>query len=98
MKNDLGLRPYKIVIEPLLSNDQKMKRKKFANWVRTKLQKKETIEILFSDENFFDINDVYNSQNGPVWAVDGADANRKGGIKQKRKFPSKVIVWLSAYY
>ena len=98
MKNDLGLRPYKIVIEPLLSNDQKIKRKKFANWVRTKLRKEETIEILFSDENLFDINGVYNSQNGPVWVVDGANANRKGGIKQKRKFPSKVIVWLSAYY
>ena len=31
MKKDLGLRPYKKVIEPLLSNDQKIKRKKFAN-------------------------------------------------------------------
>ena len=27
MKNDLGRRPYKIGIEPLLSNDQKIKRK-----------------------------------------------------------------------
>ena len=31
MKNDLGLRPYKKVIVPLLSNDQKIKQKKFAN-------------------------------------------------------------------
>ena len=31
MEKDLGLRPYKKVIEPLLSNDQKIERKKFAN-------------------------------------------------------------------
>ena len=31
MKNDLWLRSYKKVIEPLLSNDQKIKRKKIAN-------------------------------------------------------------------
>ena len=29
-------------------------------------------------------------------AVDRADANKKGGIKQRRKFPSKVMVWLDA--
>ena len=28
--------------------------------------------------------------------VDRPDANRKGGIKQERKFPSKVMVWLGA--
>lgn len=35
LKNDLGLHPYKKIIEPLLSDDHKFKRKKFANWVRT---------------------------------------------------------------
>ena len=33
MKNDLELRSYQIVIETLLSNDQKIKWKKVANWV-----------------------------------------------------------------
>ena len=31
-----------------------------------------------------------------MWAIDRADANKKGGIKQKRKFPKKVMVWLGA--
>ena len=66
MKNDLGLRPYKKVIEPLLSNDQKIKRKKFANWVGTNFRKKDTMRILFSDEKFFDIDGVYNFQNDRV--------------------------------
>ena len=47
MKNDLGLRPYKKVIEPLLSNDQKIKRKKFANWVRPNFRKEDTENSLF---------------------------------------------------
>ena len=94
MKNDLGLRPYKKVIEPLLSNDQKNKRKKFANWVRTNFGKEDTMTILFSDEKFFDIDGVYSSQNDRVWAVDRADADKKGDIKQRGKFPWKVMVWL----
>ena len=94
MEKDLGLRPYKKVIEPLLSNDQKIQRKKFANWLRTNFRKEDTLRILFSDEKFFDIDGVYNSQNDRVWAVDRADADKKGGIKQRRKFPWKVMVWL----
>ena len=63
MKDDLGLRRYKIVIELLLSNHQKIKRKQRANWVRTKFRKGNIMRILFSDEKFFDIDDVYNSHN-----------------------------------
>lgn len=31
LKIDLGLHPYRIIIEPLLSDDQKVRRKIFAN-------------------------------------------------------------------
>ncbi|CAF1073942.1 unnamed protein product [Rotaria magnacalcarata] len=96
MKNDLGLYPYKKVIEPLLSDDQKLKRKQFANWVRTNFRKEDTLKILFSDEKMFDIDGVYNTQNDRVWAVDRADADKNGGTQQKRKFPQKVMVWLGA--
>ena len=54
---------------------------------------KRTLRILFSDEKFFDIDGVYDSQNDRVWAVDRANADRKGGIKQRRKFAQKVMVW-----
>lgn len=96
LKDNLGLRPYKKIIEPALSDDQKIKRKQFVNWVRTHFRKEETLKILFSDEKFFDIDGVYKSQNDRVWGVDRADADKKGGIKQKQKFPQKVMVWLGA--
>ena len=35
LKNDIGLCPYKKLMEPLLSDDQRVKRKRFADWVRT---------------------------------------------------------------
>ena len=46
MKNHLELRPYKVVIAALLSDDQKIRRKKFANWVRTSFRKQDTMRIL----------------------------------------------------
>ncbi len=96
MKNDLGLYPCKKVIEPLLSDEQKVKRKQFANWVRTNFRKEDTLKILFSDEKMFDIDGVYNTQNDRVWAVDCTNADKNGGIQQRRKFPQKIMVWLGA--
>ena len=96
MKKDLGFRPYKKVIELLLSNNQKIKRKKFVNWLRTNFRKEDTVRILFSNEKFFDIDNVYNSQNDRVWAVDRDNVDKKGGIKQRRKFPWKLMVWFGA--
>ena len=33
LKNDLLLRPYKKIVEPLLTDEHKEKRKKFSKWV-----------------------------------------------------------------
>jgi len=62
LKNDLGLRPYKIQIEPMLTDEHKEKRNQFGNWARKNFRKEDTIEIPFSDEKMFDIDAVYNSQ------------------------------------
>ena len=92
------LRPhsYKIVIEPLFSDDQKIKRKQFANWIRTNFQREDTMRILFSDEKFFHIDGVYNSQNNRASVVSRTDADEKGGIQERQKFPQKVTIWVGA--
>jgi hypothetical protein len=46
----------------------------------------------------FDIDGEYNSQNDRIWAVDRVEANIRGGIRQKRKLPQKVMVWLGARF
>ncbi|CAF4380380.1 unnamed protein product [Rotaria magnacalcarata] len=43
----------------------------------------------------FDIDRIYNSQNDRIWAVNRLAADISGGIRQKRKFPQKVMVWLA---
>lgn len=69
-----------------------VKRKKFKNWIRNNFHKEYTMRILFLDENFFDIDGVYNLQNDRVLTLDSADAGEKGIIQQRRKFPQKVLV------
>ncbi|CAF3966827.1 unnamed protein product [Rotaria sp. Silwood1] len=70
----------------------------FANWIRHNFRKEETMRILFSDEKMFDLDGMYNSQNDIIWAVNRAEADDKGGIKQKQKFPQKVMVWLGVCF
>lgn len=94
LRDDLGCRPYKQLIEPALAEEHKEKRRKFAKWIRTNFRKQDTLKILFSDEKMFDIDAVYNTQNGRIWAVSRDEANERGGIHPKKKFPQKVMVWL----
>ena len=96
LKDDLKLKSYRIKVQPKISEDQKAKRLKFANWIRTNFRKEDTLRFLFSDEKMFDIDGVYNSQNERIWAPSRADADAKGGIKQIQKFPKNVMVWLGA--
>ena len=96
LKKDLGYRSYKKRVQPALTDFEKSKRMKFANWVRHNFRKEHTLRILFSDEKIFDLDSMYNAQDRRIWAVNRDEANKRGGVRQKRKFPQKVMVWLGA--
>ena len=66
----------KKTLEPLLKDEHKAQRKKFANCSRKKFRKE---RILFSDETMFDLDGIYNSENDRIWAVNREEANRRGG-------------------
>ncbi len=83
LKEDLELYPYKMIIQPKLTDEHKIKRKKFANWIFNNFRKEDTMWILFSDEKMFDIDGIYNSQNQRIWASSHAEANERGGIEIK---------------
>ena len=55
LKDHLKLKSYKIKVQPKISEDQKAKRLKLANWIRTNFLKEDTLRFLFSDEKMFDI-------------------------------------------
>ena len=42
-RKDLKMKPYKITVEPLLNDEHKAQRKKFAHWARKKFQKEDTM-------------------------------------------------------
>ena len=77
-----------------MTDTEKLKRKKFANCLRTTFKKEGTLKILFSDEKIYDIDGVCNDHNNRMWAVDRDEADEKAGRKQKRKFSQKIMIWL----
>ena len=79
--------------EPLLTDEHKEKRMKFANWIRRNSRKANMMNILSPEEQKFNIDGVYNSQNDQIWAVNRVVADIKGGIRGTRKFPQKIMVW-----
>ena len=94
LREDLGCLPYKRIKQPKLSDLQKQKRIKFANWVLNNYRKEDINRWLFSDEKFFDLDGIYNAQNDRIWAVSREEADKKGGVREKTKFAMKVMVWL----
>ena len=55
------------------------------------------MRILFSNEEMCDLNGIYNSQNDIIWAINRAEVDDKGDIKQIENFSQKVMVWLGVY-
>ena len=96
LKQDLLYRSYKKRVQPTITDFEKNKRMKFANWLRHNFRKEDTLRILFSDEKMFDLDGMYNAQNDRIWAVNREEADKRGGDQQKRKFPQRVMVWLGA--
>ena len=95
LREDLRLRPYKKTIQPFMTDTHKEKRRAFCKWVLKNFNHRHSMRILFSDEKIFDLDGMYNSQNDRVWATDRGEADLRGGIKKKSKFPQKVMVWLA---
>ena len=42
--------------------------------------------------------DIDNAQYERIWAVKRGGADGKGSVKQKQKFPQKVMVWLGVCF
>ena len=97
MKNDLERRSYKKVIEPLLFNDQKIKRRNICKLGSKKFSKRRNNEnslfrwqILFTLMVSRILKTIECGQEIALMPI------KKGAIKQKRKFPHKVMIWLGA--
>ena len=59
--------------------------------------REDTMKILFSDEELLDIDGICNCRNDRTWTVSRVEADRSGGVKQKRNFSQKVMIWLTVF-
>jgi hypothetical protein len=66
LRDNLLLKPYKKTVKPFLTDTERAKRVKLANWIRKNYRKEDTMRILFSNEKMYDIDGIYNSQNDRV--------------------------------
>ncbi|CAF4156370.1 unnamed protein product, partial [Rotaria magnacalcarata] len=57
-----------------------------------------TAQILFSDEKRFDLDGMHNRQNERIYAATRDEADEKGAVHRKTKFPTGVMVWLGVCY
>ena len=80
LKQDLGYRSYKKGVELALTDFEKSKRMKFTNWVRHNFRKEDTLRILFSDVEIFDLDGMYNAQNDRIWTVNSEETDKRGGV------------------
>ena len=69
LRKDLKLKHYKITVKPLLNDEHKAQKKKFASWARKEFWTEDTMKILFSDEKMFDLDSIHNSENDRIWAL-----------------------------
>ena len=61
------------------------------------LEKEDNRKILFSDEKI-DIDEVYNSQNDHIWAVSGAEADKRDAVKKETKISIQSNGLLSSMF
>ncbi|CAF4936301.1 unnamed protein product [Rotaria socialis] len=63
-------------------------------WARKNIGKSMTKQILFSDEKRIDFGGIYNRQNEKIYAATRDEADEKGAVHHKAKFPAGVMVWV----
>ena len=76
-----------MTIEPKLTEEHKNKRKKFVNWLARNFRKE---DIMRRRKNISSRRYVQ----FPKSTSTRDEADEKGGIKEKEKFPQKIMVWL----
>ena len=89
LRKDIQMKPYNITVGPPLKDEHRARWKKFANRMKRKFQKEDTMRIIFSNEQMFDLDGIYSSQNGRIWAVSKEEANWRGGKNSKESLQKK---------
>lgn len=93
LKDDLHVRPYKIQKVHFLSELQMKVRLERAKELKRRIAAQELPNIVFSDENFFTVEQSVNKQNDRVWLRNKKGANSDLLQATRRQGAASVMVW-----
>lgn len=94
LRNDLGLKAYKLQIRQKLTEPNKQNRLVKCKAILSRIMQTRGRPILFSDEKIFSVSQNFNKQNDRIYAISIEDACKKGRFVGKRQSDESVMVWL----
>lgn len=90
VKNDLGLKAYKLRKGQQLTNQNKRVRLTRCRELVRRAAGSEWETILFTDEKLFTVEQVFNHQNDRIWSAEAPASTR---MVQRRQKPKALMVW-----
>lgn len=93
VKKRLGLQPIKLQKSHALTDDSKQKRLQRCRELLKRFKPVDTLDILFTDEKLFTVEQSFNHQNDRIWSKSVKDANNNGRYVSRKGHPASVMVW-----
>ena len=93
VKNELGLRSYRLFNGQVLTDQAKQNRKEKCKKLREFFKVRRIEDVLWSDEKVFTVEVAKNSQNHRQLLSPALKNNRKRKIATRSRFPESLMVW-----
>lgn len=93
IKNELGLRSYRMLNGQVLTDQAKKNRKEICKNLRNFFKVRRLEDVLWSDEKVFPVEVVKNSQNHRQLISPSQKNTRKRKVATKALFPKSLMVW-----
>jgi len=93
VREDLGLKAYKLQKRQLLSEATKAKRLARCKWLLQWIRQNQTASILWTDEKLFTVEAVHNHQNDRILSRDIGKVPVNEKTVFRRQKPASVMVW-----
>uniref|UniRef100_A0A8R1HV20 Uncharacterized protein n=1 Tax=Caenorhabditis japonica TaxID=281687 RepID=A0A8R1HV20_CAEJA len=93
VKHHMGLRPNKLKKTNALMDQMKATRLQRWREPLKRFKPVDTLDILFTDENFFTIEQSFNRQNNSIWSPSVKEANNSGRYVSRKDHLASVMFW-----
>jgi hypothetical protein len=92
LHDDLGVKPYRKIRVPKLTEKHINERLTISRWIRKHIKKAKTKKMMWVDEKVFTSNGYFNPQNDITWALSREEATELGATIEEEKYPEAVMI------